>query len=451
MYISKTSLDIMEVALFKLQKQSSIMPNIEVDKTGERLELDNSRQSVDDCIWTVNNGITSIYKNGEQIEAFSRNFICARALWGIVSYLPNMMGLGPDARAVEYNASSYGFEKALVAYTTNFPISKTSMAIILEDVNVPFYSICSMYSQVISAVVFANKHASFSHNLLTPLNVWASPAASIFTINYENHGLVCFNNIMVITNYKHAQFSYVNQNGGIIHFPPMSETSAVNLVPHVSSDIYRFTSDCYTITSKILGNMSRLEAAYMEYSRRVDFFKTMLAFYLDKNGEKQMTMNVHNLTSRPTNIAPYSDGISFVNYLKKVLDSKDINIFYQTPRLYKNMHLSAIHFKISTWYTADLRSLVAFDLPKISDRTLQDIGHVEYMCSEIVDDLLNKPDLSIDDVRRISVEIPTFLVLDLKKLLQNIEISNWYAAESDKIMNRNVYGNLTFRNILSIK
>jgi len=369
MLVSKTELDKTELMQMSLKKYQ--FPNIETVLDDRILDANLKMVGIEDCVWpcqvtagscsissvTVKfHGENAVYTSNK--DYFIRAYTCARyGLYGIVKRIPNFATVFSSAKILTAKMQSLTSINYVVCYS--FPLTDISFANLLADPAVPLRTLISVYLQVIFAIVFAHKHVLFAHNMLFAANVKLSSYAPVFSINYSERSLLCFNYIAVICNYGHAQFSHISETHSIVHCPPNIHTG-INLKPHESSDIYTFTVNCYSLIVNLVKRTAQTNPSYDEIYLRQRIFSEFLQFFFT-NGLKEMN-------TWPKNIAPYSSGNVFLAHIEGVLRRHGFFLTSPVSETYGNIHLEpycdVTNFYNETWFALDRRSLVVLGLPK---------------------------------------------------------------------------------------
>jgi hypothetical protein len=385
------------------------------------------------------NGKTNSAK--DDYKKFKRDIDCMLALRNVTGYIPNFV---PVKTPVEVTKHSTSTGTEFLMFRTQFKNTSrlTMKSLLCANDHVPDIIIYSIYAQVINAVCVANKHVKFAHNNLTAKNVAVNVYGSVFTINYDSRAVIGIKYLATLVNYRGSQFSFVC-NGEIANSTPGN--LAINLEPHVSSDIYTFTLDCYKINDSLLDVTPRSDSQrYRTYYTRREIFKKLLGFYI-------ILGSVSNITSYPINICPHRSGEDFCQHMKYILDTAGYRICTYGKQYFGNSHLPASNNDSSTWHMFDLNCLYAKMVPDTDLQSLRNMVEVglrhddrwmNYMCSydshKILEEL--RTNSSISSVSKLSdamFELPVMYLIKKStalKLLEQPEIYDFFAKTIEDIL-----------------
>ncbi len=295
---------------------------------------------------------------------YDREVECALALRGITSYIPNFVALQQNATPITQQLSS-GLE--ILMLRTGFRnVNRTTMKTVLcAEEHVPNVWIFSAYAQVINAICVAFTHVRFSHNNLTAKTVALNDYGSIFTINYDHQAVIGVKFLATIVNYRSAQYSYVR---GAKVYDSSPGLAPANIVPHVSSDIYMFTLDCYNLVKQILDATSKSNVSkFKVYYERCEIFKRLLSFYVVLGAKSSRHETTTNLHSYPPGVQPHRSGEDFCRHMGKVLSEAGYHVCIPPKRGFQNWHLPAEKAETSTWHLFDLNCLYVRRIPNLSN------------------------------------------------------------------------------------
>jgi len=462
MATAKKQLDPMEAGLLALRSHNWTSFNINPKDTEVKIDLTNSGTM--DCIWINASSyvITSVRNNKdsyyEDLEYFNRACTCALSLRGVSMTIPNFASASSIDNINSHSLEHLGVKRVLTLLCNSFPLTQLKLSKILTDPNVENWTIVSLFLQVIHAVVFANKQINFVHNMLFASNISLVDYAPVFSVNYGEASLLCFKYIAVICNYGHAQYSYLSDNGGIVHVPPDLKTG-INLKGHISSDLYKFTANCLYIITETLLTIPRISKEFTVMADRQLIFQDFLKFYLGNDSHPSKMQNW------PSNIAPYKSGKEFLIYINKCIVDKQYYLLRPVSENYGNIHLEdrTRISHVNTWYGLDLRCLVGSRLsPKVTDlvgRCLlgeeDNENELEFMhmCSHAsheAGELLKKGDITEVNIRQACLEYPFFLTITRQTYskISSTEVFKNYANEVlNNILSTKLYQNTTIKDL----
>lgn len=399
-------------------------------------------------------------------NAFHRAWACARALENVAKEIPNFAYLGS-------NATMHRNHGVLHAKLKCIPLGNDRLSAYLAHPDIPIWEIVSYYLQVVHAVNFAYDNILFAHNILVPANIVLAPFAKLFSINYANHSVLCFNNVCVITNYHHAQFTQVRASNGtayLVHALPDADGPGPNMKPHPSGDLYKFTAECVAIIESTLKVMSRSDRRCAGLNARLEIFKGFLGYYLPP----AMLNSTHG--PRPTHIKPYMNGMDFLMHCNKILKANGFGLVSMTLDTYKNLHIIQAYKPNapvrSTWHALDLRALVTNEAPPsninvcidIADATQHDKPFSEndrlmLNCTQIAHDanerLIKAPSAITDptDLHIVTNEIPFLLTLPYGtygQILRTPVGVQYYNERMERIFGHVIANGVTIRTILGM-